>query len=161
MKRLLIISGIIVGVLLLVIIAVPLFINVDSFRPDLEKKLSAALNRQVHIGKLDASLLSGGASASDITIADDPAFNKGPFLKASSVNVGVQLMPLIFSKQLKVTSLTIQKPDITLLKNAAGKWNYSTVGATAQTQKTKPEPSGKAPDVSVDKFEIASGTVRV
>jgi AsmA protein len=161
MKRLLIIFGIIVGVLLLVIVAVPLFINVDSFRPDLEKKLSAALNRQVHIGKLDASLLSGGASASDITIADDPAFNKGPFLKAASVKVGVQLMPLIFSKQLKVTSLTIQKPDITLLKNAAGKWNYSTLGATAQTQKTQPEPSGKAPDVSVDKFEIAGGTVRV
>jgi AsmA protein len=161
MKRLLIISGIIVGVLLLIIIAVPLFINVDSFRPDLEKKLSAALNRQVHIGKLDASLLSGGASASDITIADDPAFNKDPFLKAASVKVGVQLMPLIFSKQLKVTSLTIQKPDITLLKNAAGKWNYSTLGATAQTQKTQPEPSGKAPDISVDKFEIAGGTVRV
>jgi AsmA protein len=174
MKRLLIISGIIVVVLLLVIIAVPLFINVDSFRPDLEKKLSAALNRQVHIGKLDASLLSGGASASDITIADDPAFNKGPFLKASSVKVGVQLMPLIFSKQLKVTSLTIQKPDITLLKNAAGKWNYSTLGAPAQkttpeTSKTQPskpspapEPSEKpTPDVSVDKFEIAGGTVRV
>ncbi|MGZ4859178.1 MAG: AsmA family protein [Candidatus Angelobacter sp.] len=161
MKRLLVISGIVVGVLLLVIIAVPLFINVDSFRPDLEKKLSAALNRTVHIGKLDASLLSGGASASDITIADDPAFNKGPFLKASSVKVGVQLMPLIFSRQLKVTSLTVQKPDITLLKNAAGKWNYSTLGATAQAQKTAPEPSGKAPDISVEKFEIAGGTVRV
>jgi len=161
MKRLLVISGIVVGVLLLVIIAVPLFINVDSFRPDLEKKLSAALNRQVHIGKLDASLLSGGASANDITIADDPAFNKDAFLKASSVKVGVQLMPLIFSKQLKVTSLTIQKPDITLLKNAAGKWNYSTLGATASAQKTTPEPSGKAPEVSVDKFEIAGGTVRV
>ena len=160
MKRLLVISGIIVGVLLLVVIAVPLFINVDSFRPDLEKKISAALNRSVHIGKLDASLLSGGATASDITIEDDPAFNKGPFLKASSVKVGVQLMPLIFSKQLKVTSLTVQKPDITLLKNAAGKWNYSTIGAG--TQKASPEPSGKsAPDVSVDKFEIADGTVRV
>src|ERR1700731_2854327 len=167
MKRLLVISGVVVGVLLLVIIIVPLFINVDSFRPDLEKKLSTALNRQVHIGKLDASLLSGGASASDITIADDPAFNKDPFLKAASVKVGVQLMPLIFSKQLKVTSLTIQKPDITLLKNAAGKWNYSTIGATAQKtapepSKTAPEPSGKStPDISVDKFEIAGGTVRV
>jgi AsmA protein len=176
MKRLLVIFGIVVGVLLLVIIAVPLFINVDNFRPDLEKKLSAALNRQVHIGRLDASLLSGGASASDITIADDPAFNKAPFLKAASVKVGVQLMPLIFSRQLKVTSLTIQKPDITLLKNAAGKWNYSTIGATAQktapeppakatpepSGKPAPEPSGKsAPDVSVDKFEIAGGTVRV
>jgi AsmA protein len=190
MKRLLVICGIVV-VLVLVIIAVPLFINVDSFRPELEKKLSAALNRQVHIGKLDASLLSGGASASDITIADDPAFNKDTFLKAGSVKVGVQLMPLIFSRQLKITSLTIQKPDITLLKNAAGKWNYSSLGATSQntapepsksvpeTSKTAPsepskttsesskpnptpEGSGKsAPDVSVEKFEIAGGTVRV
>ncbi|HWG40763.1 MAG TPA: AsmA family protein, partial [Candidatus Acidoferrales bacterium] len=190
MKRLLVICGIVVVVLLLVIIVVPLFINVDSYRPELEKKLSAALNRQVHIGKLDASLLSGGASASDITIADDPAFNKDPFLKATSVKVGVQLMPLIFSKQLKITSLTIQKPDITLLKNAAGKWNYSSLGATSQKtgsepsktaperSKTTPEssktaseptkrsptpgPSGKsAPDISVEKFEIAGGTVRV
>jgi AsmA protein len=160
MKRFLVISGIIVGVLLLIVIAVPLFINVDNFRPDLEKKISAALNRTVHIGKLDASLLSVGATASDITIEDDPAFNKGAFLKASSVKVGVQLMPLIFSRQLKVTSLTVQKPDITLLKNAAGKWNYSTIGAT--TQQKSAEPSGKsAPDVSVDKFEIADGTVRV
>jgi AsmA protein len=162
MKRLLVISGIIVGVLLLLVIVVPLFINVDSFRPDLEKKLSAALNRTVHIGKLEASILSGGATASELAIDDDPAFNKGPFLRASSVKIGVQLMPLIFSKQLKVTSLTVQKPDITLLKNGAGKWNYSTLGGATQTQKTAPEPSGKAaPDVSVEKFQIADGTVRV
>jgi AsmA protein len=160
MKKLLVISGIIVAVLLLIVVLVPLFINVDSFRPDLEKKLSAALNRSVHIGKLEASIWSGGASASDISIADDPAFNKGPFLKASSVKVGVQLMPLIFSRQLKVTSLTVQKPDITLLQNAAGKWNYSSLGGATQTK--APEPTGKsAPDVSVDKFEIANGTVRV
>lgn len=160
MKRLLVISGIVVGVLLVLVIVVPLFINVDSFRPDLEKKLSAALNRTVHIGKLDASILSGGATASEISIDDDPAFNKGPFLRASSVKIGVQLMPLIFSKQLKVTSLTVQKPDITLLKNGAGKWNYSTLGGAAQ--KTAPEPSGKsAPDVSVEKFQIVDGTVRV
>jgi AsmA protein len=160
MKRVLVISGIVVGVLLLIVIVAPLFINVDSFRPDLEKKISAALNRQVHIGKLEASILSGGATASEISIADDPAFNKGPFLSASSVKVGVQLMPLIFSRQLKVTSLTVQKPEITLLKNSAGKWNYSTLGGKAQ--KSAPEPAGKTtPEVSVDKLEIANGTVRL
>src|ERR1700686_4472894 len=159
MKRLLVISGIVIGVLVLFVIAGPLFINVDSFRPDLEKKLSAALNRTVHIGKLEASILSGGATASELAIDDDPAFNKGPFLRASSVKIGVQLMPLIFSKQLKVTSLTVQKPDITLLKNGAGKWNYSTLGGPPQKAA---EPAGKAsPDVSIDKFEIVDGTVRM
>jgi AsmA protein len=159
MKRLLIISGVIVAVLLLIVVLVPLFINVDSFRPDLEKKLSTALNRQVQIGKLDASIFSGGASASQISIADDPAFNKGPFLKASSVKIGVQLIPLIFSRQLKITSITAQQPEITLLENAEGKWNYSTFGGGGQ--KANSEPSGKPMDISVDKFEIADGTVRV
>src|SRR5262249_6423430 len=93
-------------------------------------------------------------------IADDPAFNNGPFLRASSVKVGVELIPLIFSRQLKVTSITVQKPEITLLKNSAGKWNYSTLGATKEKSGT--ESSGKAaPQVSVGKFEIADGTVRV
>ena len=54
MKRLLIIVASIVGVLIVAALLVPLFINVDSFRPKLEKSLSTALNRDVHIGKLDA-----------------------------------------------------------------------------------------------------------
>jgi AsmA protein len=160
MKRMLYVSGIVIGVLLLLVLVVPLFINVDSFRPDLEKKLSAALNRAVHIGKLEASIWSGGAAASDISIADDPAFSKGPFLRASSVKIGVELLPLIFSKQLKVTSVTVEKPEITLLRNAAGKWNYSTLGGA--TAKSAPEPTSKsAPEVSVGKLKIADGTVRV
>ena len=160
MKRFLIISGTIVGVLILIVLIVPLFINVDSFRPDLEKKLSAALNRQVHIGKLEASLLSGGAQATDISISDDPAFNKSSFLKASSVKVGVHIMPLIFSKRLEVTSIAIQKPDIVLLKNPAGKWNYSSIGTSGPKEK-QAEQSSSSPDVSVEKFEIEDGTIRI
>jgi AsmA protein len=133
---------------------------VDSFRPSLEKSLSASLNRQVQIGKLSASLFSGGASASQIFISDDPAFSKGPFLQAGSLKVGVHLMPLIFSKRLEVTGITVERPDIVLLKNAAGKWNYSTLGASSSKPKeTSSESSGMA--VSVEKFEIVDGKVRV
>ena len=49
MKRLLIIVASIVGVLIVAALLVPLFINVDSFRPNLEKSLSTALNRDVHM----------------------------------------------------------------------------------------------------------------
>src|SRR5262244_1988733 len=99
MRRLLLIGGIILGVLVVTAVALPLFINVDTFRPELEKRLSAALNRPVHIGKLEVSIFSGGASASDISIADDPAFNRNPFLKAGTVKVGLHLMPLILSRR--------------------------------------------------------------
>lgn len=160
MKRLLMVAGIIVAVLVVVALAVPLFINVDSFRPDLEKSLSASLNRQVQIGKLSASLFSGGASASQISISDDPAFNKGPFLQAGSLKVGVHLMPLIFSKRLEVTGITVEQPDIVLLKDASGKWNFSTLGASASKPKQTSSGSG-GPAISVEKFQIVNGKLRV
>ena len=159
MKRLLIVVGIIVAVLIVAALALPLFINVDSFRPNLEKSLSTSLNREVRIGKLSASLFTGGASASQITISDDPAFNKGPFLQASSLKVGVHLMPLIFSKRLEVTGITVERPDIVLLKNGAGKWNYSTLGASSS--KPKETSSEAGPAISVEKFEIVEGKVRM
>ncbi len=160
MKRLFIIAGIIVAVIVVAILLVPVFINVDSFRPDVEKKLSDALGRQVQIGKISASIFSGGAQADNISISDDPKFSKEPFLKASSFQIGLQMMPLIFSRQLKVTSLTIVNPDIQLLKNNAGKWNYSSLGNSSQNTKEPGSTSG-ASDLSVDKFQIENGKVRI
>src|SRR5262245_51000961 len=160
MRRLLLIGGIILGVLVVTALALPLFINVDSFRPELEKRLSAALNRQVHIGKLAASIFSGGASADNISISDDPAFGKGPFLQASAVKIGVRLKPLIFSRRLEVTSLTVEQPDIVLLRNAAGKWNYSSLGGKAPKASSQ-SPSSAPSNLSVETFEIVDGKVRV
>jgi AsmA protein len=160
MKRLVIIAGIVVGVLILGLVLAPLFINVDSFRPELEKRVSAAVNRPVTIGKLEASIFSGGASAENISIGDDPAFNKGPFLQASSLKVGLRMIPLIFSRQLSVTSITVEKPEIVLLRNASGKWNYSSFGAAAP-QSNEPATSGTASSFSVDTVEILDGKVSI
>src|SRR5437899_8293130 len=174
MRRLLIIAGIILVLLVVTAVALPLFINVDTFRPELEKRLSAALNRPVHIGKLEASIFSGGASASDISIANDPAFNRNPVMKASTVKVGLHLLPLILSKRMEVTSVTVQNPEIVLLKNAAGKWNYSTLGnstgkeaapkgsaSSSALKGAAPKSDGSTPDLSIEKVEIVNGKVRI
>ncbi|HEY6252044.1 MAG TPA: AsmA family protein [Candidatus Angelobacter sp.] len=166
MKRFLKITGIVVAVIIVLILLIPLFINVDSFRPEVESKVSAALGRQVHIGKISASIFSGGAEADNITISDDPAFSKDPFLQASSLKIGLKLMPLIFSRQLQVTSITINSPDIHLLSNSAGKWNYSSLGNTGQGAKSSPatpasSSSSAGSDFSVEKLEIQNGKIRV
>src|SRR5947207_6795960 len=100
MKRFWIIVGIVVGIIILAILIVPLFINVDSFRPDIEQKLSTSLGRTVHIGKIQASLFSGGARADSISVSGDPAFDNERFLQTSSLQIGLEWMPLLFSKQL-------------------------------------------------------------
>ena len=91
------IAAIVVAVFLVLLLALPLFINVNSFRPKIESAASTALGRQVTVGDLSLSILSGSVGAENIAIADDPAFSKSPFVAAKSLKVGVELLPLIFS----------------------------------------------------------------
>ncbi len=158
------IVGIVVAVLLLIVITLPFLINVNSFRPKLESALTEALGREVKVGNLSLSILSGSVSAEDLSIADDPAFSKDPFIRAKSLKVGVEVMPLIFSKALHVTDITLDKPDIALLRDASGKWNFSSLG-------NKSEPAAKAapassapsstPDLSVRKLDVKDGRLSV
>jgi AsmA protein len=163
MKRTLRIVAIVVVVLLLLVVIVPFLIPVDKFRPTIEEKASQALGRQVQLGGLSLSLLTGSLSAENLSVGDDPKFGTSPFLTAKSVKVGVEIMPLIFSKTLNVTGITIQNPEVNLLHNPAGQWNYSTLGGAAAKSAQKPAaPSSTAPgDFSVQKFTLNDGRITV
>jgi len=161
MKRALRIVGIVVAVILIIIIALPFVINVNSFRPTIESELSSSLGRQVKIGNLKLSILSGSVAADDLSISDDPAFSRNPFIRAQALKVGVELWPLLFSKALHVTELTLEKPEVTLLRSPSGKWNFSSLGASAsKPAETKlPEPAQPAtPSASPSSAPSASPT---
>ncbi|HEY1422115.1 MAG TPA: AsmA family protein [Candidatus Acidoferrum sp.] len=152
-----------VGVLIVLLIVIPFFIPVNQFKPTIEEKASAALGRKVQLGNLSLSLIHGALTAEDLSIGDDPKFSPSPFLTAKSLSVGVEIMPLIFSKQLNVTDIEINEPQVTLLKDAKGTWNYSTMGATSSdAAKTEAKTSGGAtPDISVKKLELKKGKITV
>ncbi len=172
-KPLLIVGGIVV-LLFLIILALPFFINVNQFKPTLETKLGVAMGRKVGIGDIGLSIISGSVTVKDVSVADDPAFSNSPFLTAKSLDVGVEMMPLIFSRQLNISSFTIQDPEISLQHNANGTWNYSTLGAAGQSKTSAPAaapapaaggggaaPTPTAPGFSVDKLKIANGKIIV
>ena len=158
-KRYLRIGGIVLGVLVLILLILPLLVNVNSFRPKVESQASAALGRQVTIGDLSLSIFSGSVGADNIAIADDPAFSRSPFLTAKSLKIGVELMPLIFSKQLNVTDITLNEPDITLLKGANGKWNFSSLGSGVT--KKQPSATGAPSNLSIAKVNVQDGKLSV
>lgn len=162
MKRILKIVGIVVAVLVVILIAIPFLINVNSFRPRIEAEASEALGRPVKVGNLSLSILSGSVSADNISIAEDPAFGTNPFVTAKSLKVGVEIMPLITSKELRVTDITLEKPEITLLKTAAGKWNFSSLGGNA-TKASSPASSGSSTpgNLSVGKLSVTDGKLIV
>jgi AsmA protein len=156
MKRILKIVAIIVGILILVAIALPFLIDANTFRPKLESELTSALGRQVKVGNLSLSLLSGSVAADNISIADDPHFSSAPFIQAKSLKVGVEMMPLIFSKTLNVTELTLSQPEIALVKSENGeKWNFSSLGGT---NPSAPQPAASAPPAASTKAPAAAGS---
>src|SRR3977135_4537632 len=98
MKSKLRIILIVVGVLIVLVLIVPFLIPVNQFRPTIEEKASAALGRKGQLGNMSLLLLRGSRSSENLSIGDDPKFSPAPFLTAKSVKVGVEMIPLIFSK---------------------------------------------------------------
>jgi AsmA protein len=178
MKRILRILAVAVVLLLVVALALPFLVDANQFRPLLQTKLSGALGREVTLGGLQLSIFSGAVTASDVSIADDPAFSKMPFLRAKTLAIGVDLMPLILSRKLNVTGITVQNPEIDLIQTPAGEWNFSNLGAkpsvspapsalppasTASPPAPTAAPTASAlaastaPDLSVDLVKISDG----
>ena len=168
MKRALKILGIVIAIILVILIALPFVVNVNSFRPRLESELTTSLGREVKVGNLSLSILSGSVAAEDLSIADDPAFSKDPFIRAKALKVGVELMPLILSKTLHVTDITLDRPQISLLRAASGKWNFSSLGgsSTAKPAANAAKPatesgSASSSNLSVNQLNVKDGSVSV
>lgn len=163
-KRLKIV-GIVVAVVIVILLCIPLFINANTFRPTLESDLTQALGRQVKVGDLSLSLFTGSVTADNISIADDPAFSKSDFVQAKSLKVGVELIPLIFSKALHITDVTLKQPEISLVRSQNGEqWNFSSLGNNGQTGNASPTPNNAAsgtPQLSVGKLNVSNGRLTV
>lgn len=162
---------IIVVVLIVIVLVAPFLIPVNQFRPTIEAKASAAVGRKVDIGNMSLSLFSGSLAADNLAIADDPKFSKSSFLTAKSIKVGVEMMPLIMSKDLRITGITIDNPEVILLRNPQGQWNYSSFGASeakaqgqaAQQQQPQNQPGsqGASSQFSVDKIALNNGRITI
>ena len=156
---------ILAGLLLVVLIVLPFVIDANQFRPMIESELTAALGRAVKVGDLHLSLLAGSIEADAISIADDRNFSPGPFVSARSLRVGVEMWPLVFSRALKITSLSLVNPEVTLIRAATGKWNFSSLGggaaATATERSGDPGMQPASADVSIRVLNVTGGRVTI
>ena len=164
-RKIIYIVGGVVVLLLLVVVLLPFVIDANRFRPEIESSLNSALNRKVDIGNIRLSILSGGVTVENVSISDDPSFGTEPFLKAKSLSVNLELLPLIFSRAIHVTGLTIDQPSVTLLRSQAGTWNFSTLGPSqtqtksASAASSSSASSSSSSDLSVRSFSLKNGTM--
>lgn len=161
-KRWVRIAGVVVAVVVALLIVVPLFVNADTFRPTVEDEISSALGRKVTLGHLSFSLFSGSLVADNVSIADDPAFSKAPFLQAKSLHIGVSTGALLFHRQVRVSKFTADSPEIHLIPGRNGTWNYSSLGHGGSAAASQPgQQQSSASDVTIGELKIKNGSVYV
>ncbi|MGA3223839.1 MAG: DUF748 domain-containing protein [Acidobacteriaceae bacterium] len=160
-RYVLIAIGALVAVFVIVAVCLPLFLNADSFRTRIETTLTKSLGRTVTIGKLELSVWSGGLVATNASVADDPAFSNQPFIQADTVKIGVELLPLIFSRALHIRGFSLASPKVQLLRAANGTWNYSTIGKSTPAATQDADTKQAFPDLTVGHVTVENGRFTV
>ena len=118
-------------------VAIPLFVDANTFRPVIEKQLTKEFGRAVKLGDLRLSVFSRSLVAKDLSVADDPNFGAAPFLTAKELRIGVSLRRLILSHEVVLRDFEIESPQITVIRDASGAWNFSSIGRRASSERAR------------------------
>ena len=107
--------------------------NVDSFRPKIQSELQEKLNRPVNISQLGLRVFPLSIRVDGFSIGEDPSYHSPqPFAIASKVYVSAGLFSLITGNP-KVEDVILDQPQIELIRNAQGKWNFSSLGSSSSS----------------------------
>src|ERR1700691_2214733 len=135
-----IIVGIVVAVIVIAIVVVFAVFNPNDYKATIQTKLEQQLGRKVSLGDMSLGILPLRFKVANLSIADDPKFSNDPFIQTQLLSVSVKLMPLL-SKSVEVDSLSLERPNVNLIRNAQGVWNFASLGQTQAPASTTPPPS--------------------
>ena len=163
-KWILIAGGALFVLVIAALFVIPMFVDVQKFKPEIEKRVSDATGRSFSIGgELSLSLFPwAGLSFSGLQLGNPPGFKEKDFLSVKSFDVRVKLLPLI-SRDIQVKRFIIEEPRMVLEKGKDGRGNWEGFG---KPRKDKAEPSeGKPAEglpikaLAVGEFAITNGSV--
>jgi AsmA protein len=143
---LIVIILIVLGVLLL-----PRFADVNNYRPQIEARLRERLGRDVSLGPMTLSLFPLGFRAENVVISELPEFSTGqPFAEIQTFYVRPQFWPLLH-KEIRIKSLQLQGAKLELVRSVQGIWNFADVqGHTSQNK-----------SYSLDQMKLYDGQIAV
>jgi AsmA protein len=170
-KWLCIVVGGIVVLVVLALLLIPLFVDVQHYKPQIEKQVSDATGRPFTLGgELSLSLFPwAGLSLSDLHLGNPAGFEQKDFVSVKSFEVRVKLLPLL-SRDVQVKRFILEAPRIVLERGKDGRGNWQGMGKASKEvspeapKKEKPaegEPLEGLPikALAVGEFAITDGSV--
>lgn len=163
MKKALKITGIVIGVLLLILIVVPIALRgkIDQI---VKKEAASMLDARLDFDRLGISLIRHFPHASldlkGLTLVGTEPFAEDTLVSAGRISVVVNLMSLFGDSGFEVTRLVLSRPSVTALKLADGRVNWNIVkesGGETPADTAVSEPSSfklSMKDVRIDGGKI-------
>ena len=158
-------GGVLIVLIVVALLVVPMFIDVQKYKPQIEQKVSEATGRPFSIdGELRLSLFPWvGLAFSGLHMGNPPGFQEKDFLSVKSFDVRVKLIPLL-SKDIQVKRFILEEPRIVLEKSKKGRGNWEGIGKPSEPPKAKTKPPEGKPSeglpiaaLSVSEFAITKG----
>ncbi len=148
------------GLLLLVmgiLLVVPLFIDVNDYKPQIAKAVEDATGRALQVGDIEASLFPWiGLRLQDVRLANRAGFSNRDFLKVDSLNIQLDLLPLL-SREIEIKRFVLDAPEIFLERNGEGAGNWEDLaGSTPPATAEAVDQAGLVEKKSAMKTEAAS-----
>lgn len=174
MRKIIIAAVAVVVVLVLVMLMLPHLIDVNQYRGEIQAQLQNRLHRPVQFGAMSLAVFPLRVQVQDVNIGEDPRFHSSlPFARVSEMDISVKLFPLL-SKTIAISSLTLKRPEIELIKDPAGVWNFASLGSgpavpataapaapaqAAPQAKPAAAPASSGESFSLDELKITDGQI--
>jgi AsmA protein len=154
--------GVIIGVSLVVIVIaalviISLVVDVNKYKPEIEKMVSDTTRRPFSIGDdLDLTLFPwAGISLSDIRLGNPAGFAEKNFVTAKSFEVRLKLLPLIF-KEIEIKRLVLNEPRVVMVKSKTGavNWEFPAAGTEPTEESGAPAEEKAAGDLPISSLVV-------
>lgn len=147
LKTLLKIVGTVVGVLLLLAIVLPFFLELNTYKPRIEAAASKASGMEVRI---EGNLGIGLFPSLRVTLEDVRIRNRGSELvKAEKARIGLDVLAL-FNKSLRIRTVALEQPTLSIERDRNGRFNY-------EKSEAAPRP---VPNLTLANVSFSDGTLR-
>ncbi|HEY3176621.1 MAG TPA: AsmA family protein [Candidatus Polarisedimenticolia bacterium] len=155
MRRILIIAGAALAILIGAALVLPLLVDVNRYRDLIQTKATEALGREVSLGEMSLTVFP----AFGIRV-NEPGVEG--LLCARSLTVGVRLFPLLFGGTVDVTKVSLDHPEIALTRGRDGAWNFEEPEGQAGTVSHESgQGEAAARPFTVSRIQIVAGIIHL
>ncbi|MDD5115271.1 MAG: AsmA family protein [Methylobacter sp.] len=116
----------IILLLVVAILAVPVFVDPNQFKPEISAAVKDSTGRDLTIdGDIKLSLFPWlGITTGALTLSNAQGFENKPFVTVTTSDISVQLLPLLLEKKIAINQIVLKGLALNLARNNQGLSNW-------------------------------------